>query len=195
MFIDRKPIVANVVAIAALVDRPLALMAIAAERAQRPKAEGVVIAFVGRMVISDGGRRDAASFLAQGAQRGSRKLVFGPSSPGLQGVPIAPMERLRQVLDCVRSLLLMRLGPNRRTYFAQRYRRRRVAALVRCGQAAEVDGLSAGTASRKVSSRIGDPQETLVGLGSQAAAYGLRRERQPEQPHHVGALPWLSGLR
>jgi hypothetical protein len=47
-------------------------------------------------VISDRRRRDAASFLAQGTQRGGRKLVLGPPSPGLQVIPRAPVERLRR---------------------------------------------------------------------------------------------------
>jgi hypothetical protein len=82
--VGRKAVVVAGVAIAALVNGPLALMTIAAQRAQRPEAEGVVIALMRRMVISDGGRRDAASFLAQGTQRGSRKLVFGPRPPALK---------------------------------------------------------------------------------------------------------------
>jgi hypothetical protein len=70
-------------------------MTVSAEGAQRPEHEGVVIAAMRRVVISDRRRSDAALLLAQGAQRGGRELVLGPSSPGLQRVPTSPVERLR----------------------------------------------------------------------------------------------------
>ena len=93
--IERQAVIANGQAIAAFVDGPDALMAIAAERAQRAKAELVVIAAMPWMMVRDGGRRDAVLFLAQGTtQRGIRKLVLDPSSPGLSGVSVPPMERL-----------------------------------------------------------------------------------------------------
>jgi hypothetical protein len=62
--IERHAIVVNGQAVAAFIDRPGALMAIAAERTQRPEAEGVVIAAVPWVMIGDGGCGDAAVFLA-----------------------------------------------------------------------------------------------------------------------------------
>ena len=62
--IERVAVVADRVAIAALVDRPHALMTIAAEGAKRPEHEGVVIAFVRRMMIRDRRRRRPARFEA-----------------------------------------------------------------------------------------------------------------------------------
>jgi hypothetical protein len=92
--IGRKAVVTAGQAIASLIDRPLALVAIAAERAQRPEPELVVIASMRRAMIGDRGRRDAALLLAQGAERGGCKLVLGPSSPGLQRIPGPPRQRL-----------------------------------------------------------------------------------------------------
>jgi hypothetical protein len=94
--IDRQAVVANGQAVAALIDGPYALVAIPAERAQRPETELVVIAAVPWMMVRDGGRRDAALFLAQGAQRLDLQLMLGPSSPGLQVIPRTPVERLRR---------------------------------------------------------------------------------------------------
>jgi hypothetical protein len=92
--IDREAIVPNIVAIPALVDGPLARMAIAAERAQRPEHELVVVAAMSRVVIGDGGRRDAALLVTQSAERVLVQLVLGPRSPGLQRVPGPPRQRL-----------------------------------------------------------------------------------------------------
>jgi hypothetical protein len=92
--INRHAIGSDRVATAALVDGPDALMAIAAERAQRPDHELVVIAAMPWVMIGDRRRREAALLLAQGAKRGGRELMVRPSSPGLQGIPISPMERL-----------------------------------------------------------------------------------------------------
>ena len=52
LFVDRESIVADVIAVTSLVDGPLALVAIAAERAQRA-TRTVVIALMCRVVISD----------------------------------------------------------------------------------------------------------------------------------------------
>ena len=93
--IDRQAVVADVAAVAFVFDRLQAIVARFAERAQRTEDEGVPVAGVGRVVIGDRRRRDAARFLAQGTQRLDRKLVVGPSSPGLERVPISPVERLR----------------------------------------------------------------------------------------------------
>jgi hypothetical protein len=63
--ICRKPVVANGRAMPALIDRPLALVAIAAKRAQRTEHKGVVIAAMSRMMIGDRGRNDAPLLLAK----------------------------------------------------------------------------------------------------------------------------------
>jgi hypothetical protein len=89
--IDRKAVVVDRVAVSAFIDRPCALVAIAAEGAQRAEPELVVVAAMPWVMISDRRRGDAALLLAQGAQRLDLQLVLGPSSPGLQRVPIAPM--------------------------------------------------------------------------------------------------------
>jgi hypothetical protein len=67
--IDGKAVVVDRVAIAALVDRPNALMAIAAERTQRPEAELVVIALMRWMMIGDRRWRCSAGLKAHGAER------------------------------------------------------------------------------------------------------------------------------
>lgn len=92
--IDRKAVGADVQAIASLVDRPLALMAIPAQRAQRPQHKGVVIALMRRVMVSDRRRRQAASFLAQDAKRFDLHLVPGAPAPALQRVPGTPVKRL-----------------------------------------------------------------------------------------------------
>jgi hypothetical protein len=92
--IRRQAVIAGGQPISAFVDGPDALVAIAAERAQRPEHELAVIALMRRVVIGDGGRRDATLLLAHGAQRGSRKLVLGPPPPGLERVPGPPRQRL-----------------------------------------------------------------------------------------------------
>ena len=94
--IDRQAVIANGRAVAALVDGPHALMAIPAERAQRPETELIVIAAMPRVMIGDGGRSDAALFLAQGAERLDLKLVARARSPALQIVPGTPRKRLRR---------------------------------------------------------------------------------------------------
>jgi hypothetical protein len=53
--IGRKAVVVDVVAIAALIDGPLPLVAIAAERAQRAETELGVIAAMSRVMVRDGG--------------------------------------------------------------------------------------------------------------------------------------------
>jgi hypothetical protein len=93
--VERKAVIANGQAVAALVDGPDALVAIPAQRAQRPETELVVIAAMPWVMVGDRGRRDAALLVAQSAERGSRKLMLGPPPPGLQRVPCTPMERLR----------------------------------------------------------------------------------------------------
>jgi hypothetical protein len=60
--IERIAVVADRVAIAALVDRPNALMTITAEGAERPKNKGVVVALMRRMMIRDRRRRRPACF-------------------------------------------------------------------------------------------------------------------------------------
>jgi hypothetical protein len=100
--VDRKAIVANVVAIASLVDRPLALVAIPAERAQRAETESVPIAFVGRVMVGDRRRRDAVPPEAEGAQRLDPELAVSTLSPTLQAVPGTPGERLCWVGDAGR---------------------------------------------------------------------------------------------
>jgi hypothetical protein len=57
--IEREAVRPDVFAIASLVDRPFALMTIAAERAQRPEHERVPVPFMGRAMICDAGRRKA----------------------------------------------------------------------------------------------------------------------------------------
>lgn len=64
LWIDRIAVVADRVAVAAPVDRPNALMAVATERTQRPEHERIVIAFVRRMMIRDRRRRRPARFEA-----------------------------------------------------------------------------------------------------------------------------------
>ena len=95
--IERIAVVANRMAIAALVDRPNALMAIAAEGAQRPEHEGVVIAFMRRVMVSDRRRRRPAGLEAHGAERGVRKLMLGAPSPALKRIPGAPVKRACRV--------------------------------------------------------------------------------------------------
>ena len=122
--IGRHAVVADRVAVASLVDRPDALVAIAAERAQRAEHKLVVIAAMPWVVIGDGGRRDAALLLAQGAQRLDLQLVLGASSPGLEIIPGTPRKRLggseitrghdltnRNILidACPRALLMSRV--------------------------------------------------------------------------------------
>jgi hypothetical protein len=65
--IDRQAIIANGQAIAAFIDGPHALVAVAAQRSQRAEAELVVIAAMPWVMVRDRGRRDAALLLAQGA--------------------------------------------------------------------------------------------------------------------------------
>jgi hypothetical protein len=92
--IDREAIVVDIVAIASFVDRPLTLMAVLAQRAQRAETELVVIAAMPWMVISDRRRSDAALLLAQGAQRVLVQLMMRALSPALQRVPGTPRKRL-----------------------------------------------------------------------------------------------------
>jgi hypothetical protein len=94
--IDRQAVVANGQAVAALIDGPYALVAIPAERAQRPETELVVVAAVPWMMVRDRGRRDAALLLAQGAQRLDLKLMMRARSPALEIVPASPGKRLRR---------------------------------------------------------------------------------------------------
>jgi hypothetical protein len=89
-----KAIVADIRPIAIPIDGPLALMAIAAQRAQWAKTELVPIAAMSRVVIGDGGRRHAPLLLAQGAERALAQLKLGPRSPALQVVPGPPRQRL-----------------------------------------------------------------------------------------------------
>jgi hypothetical protein len=65
--VDRQAVVANGAPIAMRIIGPFALVAIAAERLQRPEAELVPIAFVRRKMIGDRRRRHAPLFVAQGA--------------------------------------------------------------------------------------------------------------------------------
>ena len=62
--VERQAVVADGQAIAALVDRPDALVAIPAERTERAEHELVVIAFVRRVVIGDRRRGEAPGLAA-----------------------------------------------------------------------------------------------------------------------------------
>jgi len=95
--IERIAIVADRMAIAALVDRPNALMAIATQRAQRPKHECVIITLMRRMMVRDRRRRQPAGLEAHGAERGVRKLMLGAPSPALKRIPGAPVKRACRV--------------------------------------------------------------------------------------------------
>jgi hypothetical protein len=67
--VDRKAVITNVRAKAPSVDRPLPVVAVAAQRAERTEAEGVPVALMRWVMIRDRRRRETASFLAQDAQR------------------------------------------------------------------------------------------------------------------------------
>ena len=58
--IERQAVVANVASIAESVGRPFAIVAVPAKRLQGPEPELVPIAFVRRVVVGDGRRREAA---------------------------------------------------------------------------------------------------------------------------------------
>jgi hypothetical protein len=88
--IRRHAVVAGGQAVAALVNGPLALMAILAERTQRPEHELVVVAAMSWMMISDRRRRRAASLEAESAERLEAKLMLGARPPGLQVIPVPP---------------------------------------------------------------------------------------------------------
>ena len=90
---------ADVGTVASSVDRPLPAMAIAAQRADRPKPEGVPVALMRRIMIGDRRRRDAVLREAKGAERLDPKLMASALSPSLQAVPIPPGERLRGLGD------------------------------------------------------------------------------------------------
>ena len=92
--IEREAVGADVRTIAALIDRPRALMTLLTKRAKRPKHELVVVATMPRVMVGNRRRRQAALLLAQGAERRDPKLMLGPRSPTLKRVPGSPWKGL-----------------------------------------------------------------------------------------------------
>jgi hypothetical protein len=93
--IERPAVIAYVVAIAFVREAAQAVVAWLAQAAQFAEHELIIIAFVWLNVIGNRRRGDVASPSTDGAERVEPKLVLGSPSPGLQAVPISPVQCLR----------------------------------------------------------------------------------------------------
>jgi hypothetical protein len=88
--VDGKTVVADVAAVAMQIVGPFPLVALEAQRLERPQAEGVPIAAMRRVVIGDAGGINPALGRARPAQRLDLELVRRPAPPALQPVPRSP---------------------------------------------------------------------------------------------------------